>query len=334
MDGQAYHVWSTLVKMRLQSKGVSYVLEQDPPPETERAYTTWKQHDSLVFTVLTEALPTKEQSRFIHLSKHDDAARRVWKGISELYFRTSQYDYMKLQDELRRFKPTPGENMVEYLARADELHRKFTTYDVPISEAEFSGQVFRSLGTIHNSWIMLHEKLPEKPEQWTLSLIHNLLQKEDNRRRSMIQKDVVPMFPPLGYRPRASANLTFDLDEEQTRLSPIKTKGAPGSTPHHPDGTRSPRTPSSGKTTPCRSTTPSRSTPVSPHKPPQSPRRPQSPGRGLSTKHNLTCWKCFEHGHAYYEAAKCSKYEEGWTPAPRAGAEGGTRRGSSTAHSK
>ena len=141
MDGQAYHVWSTLVKMRLQSKGVAYVLDTDPPAATDKSYTTWRQHDSLVFTVLTEALPSKEQSRFIHLSQHADAARRVWKGISELYFRTSQYDYMKLQDELRKFKPLPGENMVEYLARADELHRKFTTYAVPVSEAEFSGQI-------------------------------------------------------------------------------------------------------------------------------------------------------------------------------------------------
>jgi hypothetical protein len=141
----------------------------------------------------------------------------------------------------------------------------------------------------------------------------------------MIQKDVIPMFPPLGYRSKASAHLSFDLDDTQSRLPPIKTKGPAGSTPRHAVNPGSPKTPSSTKSTPRRSITPSRSGTSTP-KGSQSPRRSTSPGRGLSTKRTLTCWKCNGAGHAYYDT-KCPQYEAGWEPPSRADTEGGTRRG-------
>jgi hypothetical protein len=319
-DGQAYQVWKTLAKMRLQAKGLYYVLETNPPLSTHPTFSKWQQHNSLVFSVLTEALPTKEQTRFIHLSDYPNSASRVWTSIADLYFRTSQYDYMKLQDELRQFGPKTGENMINYLHRADELHRKFSTYNVPFSEAEFSGQVFRALGTIHNSWLLLHEKLPADPANWNLATIHNLLQSEDNKRRSMIQKDVVPMFPPLGYRHQASARLTFTLDGSPTRLPPIKTKGTPGSTPHHPHVSRSgSTTPRSGTSTPKGGLSPRHRTPPSPSKSTRS-------SVPKSTAH-LLCWKCNQPGHAFYEATKCSQFEDGWKPASADGG-GGTSRGS------
>jgi hypothetical protein len=113
-DGQHYQVWETLARMKLQSKGVFYVVEKDPPSKTDSSYSKWQQHNSLVFSVLTEALPAKEQNRFIFMANAEDAARQVWRGIKELYFRTTQFDYMKLQDELREFGPHSGENMACY----------------------------------------------------------------------------------------------------------------------------------------------------------------------------------------------------------------------------
>jgi hypothetical protein len=206
--GQPYLKWDVDSLAQLEAVGGSYVLFNDPPPETapeaERGwyYTT----NALVYAELlasVQGIPTLETNvRRAH--GFLNSSRVAWRAIKDHFVKLSDTNEDQLKRKLQKLVPGPRESMQSLIARAEELRSEYHAYGLEPVDSDFVTQILSHLTLPWRQGLKDAAGRPmgDRPTReipWE-PMCASLLGQDNMRRTSFL--DAPDALLPLGFDPK------------------------------------------------------------------------------------------------------------------------------------
>lgn len=294
-DGMTFHTWLNLMHSSLLASNCVQLATQDPPADLASAEGVWwQQTNAVLFNALCAVVPDNVKGKLAGMVGGLGSFRAALLQIQELYFRPSPYTSFSLMDEINKFSPLPGEDMLTYTSRAQKLGETFQHFGEFLSESSLCLAMFKPLG---DTWYDVLSKLPAVPQQWRFEHMCQVLLEEDYRRRLYFRSGSDTARAPLhlqtvksGFR-RSSGNAYA-----------AATQGSPSRGGHSQQ---------------CGSAHKAFGDPKSAQKASNSspkkvyPRSPRPSGGSSPAQSYLLCFHCKNWGHKYPD---CPSLPNGWRP--------------------